>query len=345
MSTLPPFDATPLDKDDEQRGKLVVDSVKDTPGRRPGGIFALLLGMPRALWRFIAMNPKMLTGSIIVGFFIVIAIVGPLFIRYDPNRLSTDILLPPSADHWLGTTQTGQDVFAQLMVGTRTSIVWGIITGIAVTIVSIVVGLVSGYFGGVVDEILSVITNIFIVIPPFPLALVAAAYIPFKGPGTIALVILLTHWAGHARALRAQSLSMSRRDFVEAARASGEHTWRLIFLEILPNMLSIVAGGFVSTMLGVILAVAGLEFLGLGDIRNVDWGTMLYWVQNDSAILQGAWWWFVPPGACVALLGAGLTFLNIGIDEISDPRLRSEKKRVKRPRQRQVKASATPAVE
>ena len=107
---------------------------------------------------------------------------------------------------------------------------------------------------------------------------------------------------------------------------SGEHTWRIIFVEILPNEIAIVASGFIGTMLYVILASAGLEFLGLGDATNVTWGSMFFWAQNNDALLLGAWWWFVPPGLCIAALGAGLTFINFGIDEIANPRLRREAK-------------------
>jgi peptide/nickel transport system permease protein len=217
-----------------------------------------------------------------------------------------------------------------LVAGTRVSILWGFATGLVVTGLSVVVGLVAGYVGGVVDDVLTLLINVFLVLPGFPLAVVLAAYVPVKGPVTVALVIALTSWAYQARVLRAQTLSMRHRDFVEAARSNGESIWRIIFAEIFPNEIAIVAAGFVSTAIYVILAAAGLEFLGLGDVTVIDWGTMFYWAQNNDALLQGAWWWFVAPGACVALLGAGLALINFGIDEVANPRLRSERKLVKR---------------
>jgi peptide/nickel transport system permease protein len=291
-----------------------------------------LVNILRGFWQLVTLNNTMLFGCIIIGIFLLLALFGPLFARYDPAALSSDSLMPPSPTHWLGTTLAGQDVFAQLMVGTRYSILWGLLTACVVTLIYITVGLCAGYFGGVVDEVLTLLTNVFLVIPGFPLALIIAAYIPYKGPLTVAFVIALTGWAGHARVIRAQTLSLRHRDFVEAAQVSGSSTWHIIFFEILPNMLAIVAAGFVGTMLSVVLAAAGLEFLGLGDIRSVSWGSMFYWAQNGQALIQGAWWWFVPPGAFVALLGAGLTFINIGIDEIADPRLRIEGKRGKEKR-------------
>lgn len=285
---------------------------------------SMLGGRLSDTWRLLIMNPKVFVGVIIVGFFFLAALIGPLFVHSDPNALSHDSLQPPSTAHVLGTTQTGQDILSQLLVGTRSSILFGFATGLVVTLLSIGIGLAAGYFGGLIDDLLSLLINVFLVLPSFPLAIVLAAYFPFKGSLTVALVITITSWAWGARVLRAQTLSMRRRDFVEASKSSGEYTWRIIFAEILPNEIAIVAANFVGTALYVILAEAGLEFLGLGDATNVSWGTMFYWAQNNNALLVGAWWWFLPPGLCIAILGAGLALINFGIDEIANPRLRRE---------------------
>jgi peptide/nickel transport system permease protein len=299
------------------------------------------------LWRIFTLNRKALVGMCIVIFFCLIGLLGPFFIHTDPSALSNDVLQPPSATHWLGTTQTGQDIFSQVIVGTRVSIFWGLTTGLVVTALSVIVGLIAGYLGGIVDEILSLLINVFLVLPGFPLAVLMAAYVPFKGPLTVAIVITLTSWAYQARVLRAQTLSLRQRDFVEAARSSGEHTWRIIFFEIFPNEIAIVAAGFVGTAIYVILAAAGLEFLGLSDVTVVDWGTMFYWAQNNDALFLGAWWWFAAPGLCIALLGAGLALINFGIDEVANPRLRSEtrpRRRWLRPRRPQWGARGSPAL-
>src|SRR5207237_4883153 len=163
-----------------------------------------------------------------------------------------------------------------------------------------------------------------LVIPALPLAIILAAYFPFRGPLPVAIIVTSTGWAWGARVLRAQTLSMRRREFVEAARASGETSLRIIFAEILPNVIAIVAAGLVGTVIYAILAEVGLEYLGLGDVTTVSWGTIFYWAGNNDAILLGAWWWIIPPGLCIALLGAGLAFINFGIDEIANPRLRKE---------------------
>lgn len=278
----------------------------------------------RRFWGAVTINRKVTAGACIVAFFVLVGVFGPMFIRQDPNTFTTAVSAPPSAAHWLGTTLTGQDIFAQIVVGTRSSIFWGLGTGLAVTTVSIVMGLVSGYFGGAVDEVLMLITNVFLVIPGLPLAIVLASYFP-RGELTVALAITVTSWAWGARVLRSQTLTMRSRDFITAARASGEKTWRIIFFEILPNEISIVAASFVTTTLVVILAAAALEFIGLGNNSAVSWGTMFYWSYNSDALIIGLWWWFVPPGLCIAILGAGLALINFGIDEFADPRLRRER--------------------
>jgi peptide/nickel transport system permease protein len=212
------------------------------------------------------------------------------------------------------------------VVGTRISLILGFATGVVATVISVVVGLAGGYFGGWIDDVLSLFTNIFLVLPGLPLAIVLAAFSPQKGPLTIGFVTVITGWSWGARVLRSQTLSMRNRDFVEAAKASGESSMRIIFFEILPNEIAIVAAELLGTIIYAILAETGLEYLGLGDVTTVSWGTMFYWAGNNDAILLGAWWWIIPPGLCIALLGAGLAFINFGIDEIANPRLRKETK-------------------
>lgn len=279
----------------------------------------------KAIWHALTINAKVAAGSVIVGIFLLVAIFGPIFVPANANAISHQGSLAPSAAHWLGTTSLGQDIFGQLILGTQTSVLWGFFSGVLVTVISIVIGLVGGYFGGVVDEILSFVTNVFLVLPGIPLMLVLASYVP-PGSLTISLVVAGTSWAFGARMLRAQTLSMRSREFVTAARSNGESTWRIIFYEIFPNQISLVAANFVSTMIQVILAFATLQFLNLGDSLQASWGGMLYWANSQNALLAGQWWWFIPPGACIAVLGAGLSLINFGIDEVADPRLRSEPK-------------------
>ena len=287
-------------------------------------LYVRLLGLLQAIWRAMTINRKVATGCAIVGFFIVVGIFGPFFMPYDPNATSHLFIAPPSSAHWLGTTVVGEDIFSQLIYGTRTSVFWGLATGLIVTILSVLVGLVAGYFGGTTDDSLTLVTNVSLVLPALPLAIVLAAYFP-RGPLTISMVIVITSWAWQARVLRSQTLSLRSREFVTAARVGGERAWRIIFFEIFPNEISLVVAGFVSTTIFIILAWAALEFLGLGNGTIPSWGGMLYWAQQAGALGGGLWWWFIPPGLCIATLGAGLALINFGIDEIADPRLRPER--------------------
>lgn len=292
----------------------------------------------RELWRLITVNRKVTVGLGIVVFFLLMAIFGPLILHNDPNAFTNDTLQAPSATHWLGTTQTGQDVFTQTIVGARVSVFVGFGVGILATILSVVIGLTAGYVGGIVDDILSLAINIFLVLPGLPLVIVLADFSPVRGPIPIAVILTLTSWAWSARILRAQTLSLRQRDFVEASRATGESQGRIIFFEILPNIIGLVVAGFIGVVVYIVLAEAGLEFLGLGDPNIVSWGTIFYWAQNSNALLVNAWWWFLPPGFCIAILGAGLTLMNFGIDEIANPRLRTEVRTSKKKLQKKAVA-------
>jgi peptide/nickel transport system permease protein len=266
---------------------------------------------------------KATIGAVILVVFVLVALVGP-FLVDDPDALVGIPLQPPSSEHWLGTTGQGQDVLAQLVVGTRVSLAIGFGVGIVVVLVGALVGVTAGYFGGRVDGLLSLLFNVFLVIPGLPLAIVIAAYLP-SGPLTLGFVLVATGWAWNARVLRAQTLSQRRRDFVAAAVVAGESNVRIVTREILPTMTSLIVAQMIGSTVYAIGAQVGLEFLGLGDVSAVTWGTNLYWAQNDSALLTGAWWTFAPTGLCVALVGFGLTMLNSGFDEVTNPRLQLER--------------------
>jgi peptide/nickel transport system permease protein len=254
--------------------------------------------------------------------FLAMAIFGPIVAPYDPSAPSSTVLSGPTAAHLLGTTQTGQDVLSQLLVGARPSIVVALGAAAVATFISVVVGIASGYLRPVAAESLSVLTNVFLVIPALPLAIVIAGYLPTHGSLAVAAVVALTGWSWGARALRAQTLSLRRRDFVTAARIMGESRTRIIFWEIGPNVFPIILSSFLFTSLYAIVTQASLAFLGLVDPSKWSWGVMLYWVQNFQAFTLGAWWWYVPPGLCIALFGMALSLVSFGADERINPRLR-----------------------
>jgi peptide/nickel transport system permease protein len=272
--------------------------------------------------RSILRNRKATVGTSILLFFVIVAIFADQIAPYQPTRMVGRPHEAPSlSDHLAGTTRQGQDVFSQLVYGARTTLIIGFLTGTNIIIIAITVGLTAGYVGGWVDEILSLITNVFLILPGLPLIIVVAGWLDRPGPFTIVLVLSLTSWAYGARVLRSQTLALRNSEFVAAARVAGEPTWRIIVHEILPNMISLAVSGWIGAVLYAILAEAALEFIGLGDPNAVTWGTTLYWAQNNQALLTGAWWTFIPPGVCIALVGFSLTLINYGIDEITNPRL------------------------
>jgi peptide/nickel transport system permease protein len=278
---------------------------------------------PRHGWVRGLLVPKVLFGVVIVGFFILLAIFGPMLLHADPGTVTSARLQPPSLKHLLGTTQQGQDVLAQVVDGARISMEVGFGAGILTTLWSILVGLTGGYLSGTSSELLSMFSNVFLVIPSLPLVVILAAFLPNSGSSGIIIVITVTGWAWGARVLRAQTLSLRRRDFVEAARATGENTFKIMLYDILPNEVAIITATFLGSVVGAILTEASIAFLGLSNVTQWSWGTMLYWAQVSGAELSRAWWWFVPPGLCIALVGTGLAFINFGLDDVINPRLRA----------------------
>lgn len=272
----------------------------------------------------LATNKKALVGMAIMTVFIGLALIAPVLFPGDPSRITAMASLEPDAEHWLGTTAKGQDVLALTVHGARSSLLVGLTVGFASTFIGILVGLASAYFGRFIDEALSLVTNVFLLLPGLPLLVILAAFLP-PGLGTVILVLIVTGWAGSARVLRSQALSIRSKDFVAAAVVSGERAGRIMFREILPNMASIVMGTLLACVIYGIGAQAGLEFLGLGDVSTVSWGNNLFWAGNEGALLTGSWWVFVPSGVCIALVAFALALINYAVDEVTNPRLRKIK--------------------
>jgi len=284
--------------------------------RRRSTQFEFLLGL--------LSQGKAVFGIVILVIFLVVALFAPLIAPGDPSRLVARQNQPPSAQHWLGTTGQGQDVFTQVVRGSRVSLAVGFTVGFLITVLGLVVGMTAGYLGGMADGLINVFTNVFLIIPSLPLLITLASFLP-PGILTITFVLTVTSWAWPARVFRSQTLSLREKDFVSASVVSGEGTPRILFSEILPNMMSLVVSSFFGNVIYAIGADVGLAFLGFENVTTVSWGTMLYWAQNNSALLQGAWWTFVPPGVCIALVAFGTTLLIYAVDEVTNPRLRNEK--------------------
>ncbi|HBJ82157.1 MAG TPA: ABC transporter permease [Pseudothermotoga sp.] len=268
------------------------------------------------------LNIKTWIGAGIILFFLTIALLAPYIAPYNPNDIVDLPYEKPSKLHFLGTDRLGRDIFSQLIHGTRLSLLIGILTGFLMTGISTFFGMTSGYYGGIVDRILSTITDVFLVIPGIPLMIVISSYIRVRSFWTVIIVIALTGWGGGARVIRSQMLSMKNREFVTAAKIIGEKNIRIVFFEIFPNMLSLIASNFFGSVLYAIIGEASLSFLGLGDVSRISWGTMLYWAQSANALLNGMWAWVLAPGLSIVLLGTAFALLNFSLDEMTNPRLR-----------------------
>ena len=275
--------------------------------------------------RLLLTNPKSCFGIVAFGGMVLAALLAPVLAQNPPNEIVALPGQPPNKEFWFGTTDQGYDVFAQVIWGARTSLAVGAGAALMSTVIAATLGMLAAYAGGWIDDTINTLTNVFLVIPALPLLLVVYSFLPARGPMVMVLILGLTTWAVEARILRSQALTLRNRDFIEAAKVAGERTWRIVFGEIMPNMVSRIAAGFLLVFYLSIIFAAGLEFLGFGDVNKVTWGTTLYWAQNNSSVLQGAWWHFVFPGVALALSVAALVFINFGVDELANPRLRRRK--------------------
>jgi peptide/nickel transport system permease protein len=297
------------------------------PSRLAGLWARLREGALANLGRAIYSNRKATAGFVLLLIFCILAAFPGVVAHDNPNA---EIYLPtlgPSHAHLLGTTQYGQDIFAQLIYSTRESLIIAVAAGGLATVLSVLVGVTSAYLGGLIDDTFSLVTDIFLVIPAFPLIVVIAAYAKNGGDPILIAVLVVTGWAYGARQLRVQALSLRNRDFLVAARLRGERRWRVIVSEILPTMTSLIVAIFLGTTVYAIVAAAGLQFVGLGNPATLSWGTMLYWAQNDEALQAGSPLWAIMPGVCIALLGAAFALLNYAFDEVSNPALRPVKRK------------------
>ncbi|MDK4716907.1 ABC transporter permease [Rhizobium sp. CNPSo 4039] len=274
-------------------------------------------------FRSIFSQKKALVGFVIVAALCLMAIFAPVIAPGEPGARVGRSHQPPSVEHVFGTTKMGRDVYKQFVWGARSSLSVGFATGIAITVLGTAIGLIAGYTGGKTDAALDLATNAVLVIPNMPLLILLASFAGTVGPITIMTIIALTSWPWGARMTRSQTMALRNRDFVTAAKMIGEPAWRIIFVEILPNLTPLIGINLVGSIIYAIVAQTTLEYLGFGDPLKVTWGTMLYNAQNASAIMVGAWWDIGVPAIGIALTGLGLALINFTFDEIANPQLRS----------------------
>jgi peptide/nickel transport system permease protein len=208
--------------------------------------------------------------------------------------------------------------------GARITLIVGFATGALASTLAVIVGLTAAFFRGRVDDIITLIANLFLTIPGLPLLIVISVYFQ-AGTITVILALAFTSWAYGSRIIRAQALSIREKEFIAASIVAGESNSRIIFREMLPNLINIIVGNFLGSSLFAIAASTSLAFLGLTDTTEISWGTNLFFAQNGGALMRGYWWTFVPSGLCVAFVAFGLSMINYGMDEITNPRLRAER--------------------
>jgi peptide/nickel transport system permease protein len=269
-------------------------------------------------------NWKFVAGLLLVLAFLVLAIVGPMITDHKPLEFTGPTDQRPSHEYWFGTTSFGQDVFSQFVNGLRATFLVGALGGGIAWLIGAGVGFVAGYRSGWLDDVLTMLTNVVLVIPTLAILIIVAAYLNVHSYATEAILVGLTSWPWAARAVRAQTFSLKTRDFVDIARLSGRNTWRIIATEIAPNMSSYLLMMFILLFGGAILIGASLDFLGLGPSEKVSLGLMMNNSFLSSALLLGSWWWFVPPGLGIIGIVGGLYVMNVGLDEIFNPRLREK---------------------
>ncbi len=276
--------------------------------------------------RAVRSNRKAAAGIILLTIFILIALFPGVIAADSPSEDAYVPKLGISTAHLLGTNNYGQDLYAQLVWGTRNVLIIAFVVGLATTGIAVLIGVAAAYLGGLWDSSLNVLTDVLLVIPLFPLLIVIAAYA--HGGTTLVLIaaITLTSWSYTARQLRSQALTLRNRDFLEAARVRGERRLYIIVVEVIPTMTSLIVASFLTNALYAVLFASSLQFIGLGDPNTVSWGTTLYWAQNNAALQTGEALWALAPGACIAVLGAAFALLNYAFDEIGNPALRPVRK-------------------
>ncbi len=267
-------------------------------------------------------NRKLQIGLAILLFFLLFALIGPHLTRNDPLAYVGPPAHPPSKEFWFGTTTFGQDVYSQFAHGLRATFVVGLLGGGVGTLIGVLVGLVAGYRGGIVDEVLNMFTNIVLIIPTLAVLIIIAAYLAVRGILTESLFIGLTAWPWAARAIRAQTFSLRVREFVDLARMSGRRPLRIVLTEIAPNMMSYLLLVFILQFGGAILNAATLDFVGLGPTQGMSLGLMINNAVLWAALQLGMWWWLIPPGAAITAIVGALYVMNVGLDEVFNPKLR-----------------------
>ncbi|MEK4120206.1 MULTISPECIES: ABC transporter permease [Paenibacillus] len=274
-------------------------------------------------FRILIKSPKFMFGACMLLAMIGLVLIYPLFNRSDPLEMIALAYQPPDSKLLLGSDNFGRDLFLELIYGIRTSLQVGLIAGVFATAIGLVIGLTSGYIGGMIDNLLTAVTNIFIVIPSFVILILISVSIDSRSSFVTAVIIGVTSWPWTARAVRAQTSSLRNRDHVNIAKISGYSTPRIIVSEILPYIASYVVMAFVLQTASGILSEASISMLGLGPYNTISLGIIMNWALVFEAPVAGAWWAFIPAAISIAMITFSLYMMNTGMDEIFNPKIRS----------------------
>ncbi|EOD77899.1 (GlcNAc)2 ABC transporter, permease component 2 [Grimontia indica] len=277
----------------------------------------------KSIYAFFYGNPPAILGTLLLTMVLVGAIFANVLAPYSAEKRVARPHQPPSEKHLMGTTRSGRDVYSQVLYGARKTLTVSLFAGLIAMGIAVAVGVSAGYFGGKIDERLNFLTNVFLVFPQLPLLIVLAAFLGQVGSLVITILLGVTSWPWGARVIRAQTMAIRNKEFILAAEVMGESKLRIILVEILPNLVSIVFGGFLGAVIYAMGSEAGLGFLGLGDATEVSWGSMLYWAQTSSALYTGAWWEMMVPALALAITGGALALINMSIDQVSNPKLKT----------------------
>jgi peptide/nickel transport system permease protein len=264
-----------------------------------------------------------LIGLLFLALFLILAIFAPLISPYDPWEPGMPFL-PPSGTHPFGTNDIGQDIFSELVYGTRISLFVGFLAAFVSVVIGTLVGLFSGYLRGATDEALMGATDIVLIIPSLPLMIILAAH---TSPSiwNIILVVGLLWWCSTARVVRSRVLQLREMPFVEAVRSLGAGDLYIVFRHVLPNTLQVILAKFILAVAGAMLTEASLSFLGLGDPLQKSWGMMLNYAFSRGGFINGYWWWYLPPGICISLAVLSFVLIGFGLEELDRRELNASK--------------------
>jgi peptide/nickel transport system permease protein len=268
-------------------------------------------------------NKKVIFGLVIFSAVILLAIIGPMITPYGYEEYAGVGYQSPSKDHFFGTTLFGQDVFTRTVHGLRMTLKVGFFAGSIAAILGCVIGFISGYYSGtLLDEGLMMITNLFLTLPTIPLIVTLTAFMEYRGMFILSLLVGVTNWPWVARAVRSQTLAIKNTEYVNLSKISSVSVFKIIRQDVAANMFSYVFMVFIILFQGTILAAVGLEFLGLGPTRGISLGLVIRTAVNWNAVELGMWWWAILPGAVLTILIISLYFVNTGLDQVFNPRLR-----------------------